>query len=480
MYYRLNDDYAFRGFKAQPFAIVSYKAKPVPEEAGEFKYLKRVSVREPFFFTRKEFECCLLCDGVTEISEEELSDRERGFLRFFTENGVLDCSAVPAAPLSEEQKYRYYDVPFFDGVTWSITGRCNYRCKHCLVSAHKGVHTELSLDECERIADELHNAGIMNVMLTGGEPLVRKDFFSFVDILSERNIRISEIMTNGKKVDRELIEGLRLRGHNPKFQLSFDGLGWHDWLRGVKGAEQDAIRVMKLLQEMDVPLTISMCVHRKNIGTLRENINFLAGFGVKNVKVCTIQEFGEWAEHMKENSLSRDEFTEAVLNYIPQFFEDGSPVEIKLGAYFRCKRGRRNYTFPFIREEPDLEHLEKKVICTSAIHNIYISENGSIMPCLAYAATDLAEKFPSLLEMSLNDALQSDFFSKILYAKRKEFLDKNEKCRECERKLLCCGGCPAVAMADNNDYLGIDEDVCYLHKNKIDDRIREVLSEKGI
>ena len=65
----------------------------------------------------------------------------------------------------------------------------------------------------------------------------------------------------------------------------------------------------------------------------------------------------------------------------------------------------------------------------------------------------------------------------------KRFLQKKSKffcVRQYRADFSCCGGCPAVAMADNHDYLGIDEEVCYLHKNRIDDKIREILSEKGI
>ncbi|WP_289466325.1 radical SAM protein, partial [Klebsiella pneumoniae] len=64
---------------------------------------------------------------------------------------------------------------------WSITGRCNYRCKHCYMSAPDAKLGELSHETIMSIVQQLIDCGIYQVSLTGGEPLVRKDFMEIVD-----------------------------------------------------------------------------------------------------------------------------------------------------------------------------------------------------------------------------------------------------------------------------------------------------------
>src|SRR5258708_20512086 len=65
-------------------------------------------------------------------------------------------------------------------VSWNLTQRCNLECSHCYMSAFAGAETrgELSTDECRRVMDEIAvvNPNVF-LILTGGEPLVRKDIW---------------------------------------------------------------------------------------------------------------------------------------------------------------------------------------------------------------------------------------------------------------------------------------------------------------
>ena len=79
--------------------------------------------------------------------------------------------------------------------------------------------------------------GIRMISLTGGEPLVNPHFYDNLDEIRKRNIVLSTIYTNGKLVDDKLLDELESRGMHLAFHISFDGVGWHDWLRGEEGAE---------------------------------------------------------------------------------------------------------------------------------------------------------------------------------------------------------------------------------------------------
>lgn len=102
------------------------------------------------------------------------------------------------------------------------------------------------------IIPQLAECGIMNVNLTGGEPLVRDDFLEIVDGLLEcRNI-------------------------HPEFNMSYDGVGWYDWMRGIPGTEKAVDRAFALCRDMGFPTGAAMCLHRLNMHTIRESVNHLA------------------------------------------------------------------------------------------------------------------------------------------------------------------------------------------------------------
>src|SRR2546426_12618785 len=65
-------------------------------------------------------------------------------------------------------------------VSWNLAQRCNLECAHCYMSAHAGADTrgELSTEECRRVIDEIArvNPNVF-LILTGGEPLLRRDIF---------------------------------------------------------------------------------------------------------------------------------------------------------------------------------------------------------------------------------------------------------------------------------------------------------------
>ena len=62
----------------------------------------------------------------------------------------------------------------FDSVIFSITGRCNYKCRHCSVNAPNAALEEISFERICGTLDEIKECGIENVVLIGGEPLIRR------------------------------------------------------------------------------------------------------------------------------------------------------------------------------------------------------------------------------------------------------------------------------------------------------------------
>lgn len=122
-----------------------------------------------------------------------------------------------------------------------VTYRCNSRCKSCFnwKNLERGVRQELELWEIERISENLPSFPWM--LVSGGEPFLRRDLFDIVRVFREQNgIEYISIPTNGILADRIYAESRKILGIDDALTVnivfSLDGVGEvHDALRGVRG-----------------------------------------------------------------------------------------------------------------------------------------------------------------------------------------------------------------------------------------------------
>lgn len=220
------------------------------------------------------------------------SERIQNFVK-----ALLRENVIRKAVEGETRNLRYieYQNIYKREVQWSITGRCNYHCRHCFQSACHGVLGVPTLEQCMDIIRQLDECGVKQVALTGGEPLVRGDFFQIVDELLRRDMQVLTIYSNGKLITQEFIDELKKRDICPGFQISFDGVGYHDWMRGVEGAEEIALNAMRLLDENGFGCAAAMCLCRDNIGSIRETVKKLAEVNCRGLKFQQAMPQGEWA-----------------------------------------------------------------------------------------------------------------------------------------------------------------------------------------
>ena len=110
--------------------------------------------------------------------------------------------------LLSDQEYRFYNNAFKEHVQWSITGKCNFRCRHCFMSAPHAAEGEPSFEQLMEMLDGFAACGIKGVSLTGGEPLIRRDFWQVVDAILERGMIIPYIYSNGFLVTDQFLDEL--------------------------------------------------------------------------------------------------------------------------------------------------------------------------------------------------------------------------------------------------------------------------------
>lgn len=452
MHYRLKSPYSLRGWEKVSWALIKR-----PE--NKFRALRN-----------EAFQTLLLCDGSTDV-DEYASDEMKQLLHKYEEEGIIEpCSAGTA--LEEDQYYRYYDNRFVRSVFWSITGRCNYRCRHCYMDAPEGALGELSHEQAIHLIDEMAECGVLRVDITGGEPFVRTDFWSLIDRILSHKMTIGQVYTNGWLLNDKILHEFERRNLKPEFSISFDGVGWHDWMRGINGAEEAAIKALKLCKRRGFSMNVEMCIHKGNQNTIPETVKLLADIGVPALKTSTVLSTDLWKRNSEGNALDVREYTEAMIRYIPHFFEAGMPMNVMLAGVISLYRASDKFSVIPVKYD-GTEKCKDRLLCGATRYACYITPEGRLLPCMPMTACKEQEMFPLVQDIGLKKGLKDSFYMKIVDSRVKDLLAVNEKCASCSHKYQCGGGCRAIALEQTGDLMGCNGNQCILWEEGYVDRIQE-------
>ncbi|MDO4487938.1 MAG: radical SAM protein [Eubacteriales bacterium] len=458
MYYYLNENFILRGWKGLTCVLIRR-----PDNARKM-------------LSEDEFSVLMLCDGVTPFDKDELWDRESAILGGLMSKGFVSES-TERHPLKEDQVYRLYENRFVESIFWSVTGRCNYKCRHCYMDAPCGAMGEISTEEAFAIIDEAADCGVLKMDLTGGEPFVRRDFFELVDRINSNGISIETIYTNGRMLNGSVLDEFEKRGMKPHFSISFDGKDWHDWLRGVKGAEGYTLDALKLCKERGFTTDIEYTVHKGNIGAIRETVKLLSGYDVTCVRLGMMQNSPLWLKNAEGNEITTREYNDACLSYIPEYFEDGKPVNLYIAGLVSLHKDREEYEVLY--ERPDSSENLECHLCGEVRYSSYITPEGRLLPCMPMTASERQSEFPLIKDIGLKAALSDSEYMRYVDARVKDYLAKNAECAACRFKLRCGGGCRAVALINSNDFWGKDTDLCLFWHEGYADKLHEIIDREN-
>ncbi|MDJ0762590.1 MAG: radical SAM protein [Myxococcota bacterium] len=157
---------------------------------------------------------------------------------------------------------------------WEITDACNLRCIHCEAEAGERSVDELGLPEALSLADDLAAAGCQQVMLTGGEPLVRADWPAIAACLAAKHIDVT-VISNGLLVNEKVLARLIASGVTG-VSISLDGTrAVHDEIRcpprpSGRSSYDAAIQAITLLAASPLKTGVITQVHQRNIDDLTQ------------------------------------------------------------------------------------------------------------------------------------------------------------------------------------------------------------------
>lgn len=165
-------------------------------------------------------------------------------------------------------------------VIWNLTRRCNLKCRHCYtVSADVDFPGELSHAQAMATLDDLGEFGIPALILSGGEPLDRADFFDLARAARPK-VRMLALSTNGTKIHGPAADRVAEIGFD-YVGISIDGIGaTNDWFRGVDGAFADALRGVRACKARGIKVGLRFTLTRDNAGQLPDLLRLCDDEGV--------------------------------------------------------------------------------------------------------------------------------------------------------------------------------------------------------
>lgn len=175
---------------------------------------------------------------------------------------------------AEDAQYR----PLY--VVWEITMACDQACRHCGSRSGHRRPEELTTDECLDLVAQMHELGVTEITLIGGEAYLRDDYLQIAEAIVARGMACS-ITTGGRGITRERAEAMMRAGIGTA-SVSLDGNeDTHDRLRDLRGSYRSALSAIDHLRDAGLRLAVNTQVNRLTLGALDELFDTLIAHGIQ-------------------------------------------------------------------------------------------------------------------------------------------------------------------------------------------------------
>jgi radical SAM protein with 4Fe4S-binding SPASM domain len=378
-------------------------------------------------------------------------------------------------------------------IFWEVTKGCNLRCIHCRASATElSSPSDLPTDRALDIITQIAAFGNPILVLSGGEPLYRRDIFQLARFATDRGLRVA-LATNGTMVTKQLARRIVDSGVR-RVSISLDGADalTHDTFRGIPGAFEAAVYGLRNLKELGMSVQINMTIARHNARQLPQVLEMARDLGADALHTFLLVPVGCGVDIAAEQMVPPEEYEEMLNWFYDRSLEGG--IELKATCaphYFRVARQRRaadrraasdngsgapeigpaDMTMPgatgvVIHAHGHPRAVEKNAEhagmgghpegmhamtkgCLAGTGVCFISHEGEVFPCgyLPAIAGDLRQQsFADIWDNS------------VVFHELRDTDNLKGKCGCCEFRNICMG-CRARAYAASGDYLA-EEPFC--------------------
>jgi len=312
-------------------------------------------------------------------------------------------------------------VPIF--AAWEATYRCPLSCRHCYLGREPARNVrELTLAESGEMLRQMARMGVLFLTITGGEPLLRDDFFEIVD--EARRLRFSwRLYTSATLIDGERARLIAKR--KPlAVDVSLHGLeDTHDWMTRVPGSFRKATAAIRVLASLGVTVNVKMNLTPRGMADLSGLRRLCEDLGATQKTWTALYPERDGRPVARELVLSEDQLRECYAE-----LDRDRP-----GCY-----GRAGAPGP------------EDALCGAGRNSLAVSPGGDVRACMG-----LGESCGNVRESSLEDI----WLSPEMAAYRKITAGDRPGCRDCEDAEFCFF-CMQLAEKETADPLGAPPTAC--------------------
>ena len=362
-------------------------------------------------------------------------------------------------------------APFL--VVWNYTDACNLHCKHCYQGAGEMSKDELSLNERLNIVDQLADNDVVAIAFSGGEALLRDDFWEVARYASNKGLYLS-LATNGTLLTKDVVRRLTDVGVE-YFEISLDSVDplKHDAFRGVNGAwERTVAGIQNVVAQEGAYSCIANTITNENYRELDALVAFSRKLGVNRTLIFNFIPVGRGSdiidvdlppdarEHVLQQMygyLSGQDESFEILTTAPQFSRV-CMMNSQNGIISLAHFGAAGFS--------NKVGLLAEYIGGCGAGRMYcaIQPNGIVTPCVFMPIPVGDLRSQSFVDIWKNAEVMQSL---------RERHDLKEHCGSCDYKNVC-GGCRARAYAYFKDIKAPDIGCIYNLRayNALKDKLR--------
>jgi AdoMet-dependent heme synthase len=242
-----------------------------------------------------------------------------------------------------------------------ITYRCNERCVHCYLDHHD--HGEMTTAEIKNLLDQMADAGVFYLTLSGGEIMMRRDFFEILEHARARTFCV-KLKTNGiligvKEADRLKALGVEtvqvsIYSHRPEI---------HDAITKLPGSLKDSIEAIRLLRARGLNVVMANVLMTQNAKDYTGVQELAKELGARFILDPTVTPMRDGDRAVLDLNVD-----EAALREV---FRNGSLVGENVEESCAPPQG------------PDEDELDS-LPCSAGHTACYVSPYGDVYPCVQF------------------------------------------------------------------------------------------------
>lgn len=310
-----------------------------------------------------------------------------------------------------------------------IVSKCNERCVHCYIP-HKYKVEEMDSALFYKIVEEARKLNVVNVTLSGGEPLLHKDILKFMAKCRELDFSVN-VLTNLTLLTDDIITEMR---RNPLLSVQTSLYSMepcvHDSITGVSGSFIKTKEGLMKLLSVGVPLQISCPIMKQNKDSFTEVIKWGDN---NNIGVSPDYVIFAAYDHSNDNLLNRLSLEEV-----------GEAIDKQLSVEY----------VDAMRETASKKYLipEDAPICSICKDNLCVSADGNVFPCVGWQENTLG----NLKYQTIGDIWKFSEKIKFLRSIKRSMFPK---CMSCEDRGYC-NICMRCNDNENSDAFKVSDFYC--------------------